>query len=174
MTAYQRIPVVDKQDANSHRRLSQAVNYLLDIIDHILRVTIETALLRGNTGTYANLATLINWTGSAIGDEPTTIQADPVAGTITIGKTGWYSVEIYSFSTGSNNNAQYGLQMVNSAGPTFIAGALTWDNNNPGMVFSSTISLLLNAGDILSLQALASAGTLTFTQASFAVFMQQE
>lgn len=174
MTDYQRIPVVDKQDANSHRRLSQAVNYMLDLLDRIGRVFVEEALLRGNTGTYANLATLVNWTGSATGEEPATIQTNPVAGTITIGKSGWYSIEVYSVSTGSNPNAYYGLQAVNSAGPTLLVGALQWDNNNPGLVFSCTIGVLLNAGDVLSLQALASAGTLTFSQCSFAVEMQQE
>ena len=166
-----RIPVKALNWEESHRRLSQALNELIRDFDITQLILQEQGALAGNTGTYANLATVANYTDSNVYSELSGISVDPVAGTITVAADGVYAVEIYSDTTGSNNNAYYGLQLIINPGPTRIVGAIQWDNLNPAMVFSAILTLRLTAGVVLSLQALASTGTLTFKECTFYVRM---
>ena len=166
-----RIPVRVRDWKESHRRNSQAVNWTTGVLELLAKLNDEEALLGGNTGTYSNGQTFTNWANSITGSDDALIQVDPIAGTITIGIDGWYSVNGYVFATGSNNSAYYGVSVFDGTN-NFYVGTQQWDNNNPGMVFAGSFSLPFTAGTVLSMQAHASTGTLTSVQASFGASLE--
>lgn len=169
MAGRQRVPVVAVTPKDSHRRLSQAVNSILDFIDEIELRDAERAVLEGNAAAYATGAIIANYVNSMPQADIAQIALNAVAGTITIGVNGWYRVSGYTEGIGSAAGGQYGLVLNPSVGAPMYLGTQQNGGALPALVFDASVSMNLLAGTVLDLRVFASAGTYNITQASFKV-----
>ena len=168
-----RVPVVALNPAESHRRLSQAVNYLDQIMDILYLVNLEQAILAGQAAptAYNSGQTIVNYQQSLPIDPAAQITADPVAGTITIGVDGWYSVSGYTAGSGQTNNNYYGAAINSVNLGLLYIGVFEWNNANPAgsLIVSGEFKLPLTAGDVISMQAYSNGGTYTINRAILSV-----
>lgn len=145
------------------------------ILDVVFLISIEEVIMaKFINESYADGATIDDYASSKAIDPLANITEDLVAGTITIGVDGWYALDGYIEATGSSNNAFYGVQfnIVGSINDQFIIGIAQWTNTNPGISFSAGLKLPLEAGDVISMIAFASGGTLDVETASLSISME--
>lgn len=149
--------------------LDTRVTTLEEQMNIIYLISLEgVALAKTTPDSYTNGQTITAFTDISTIDPAALITADTAAGTITIGKTGWYDVACYIQAGGSNNSAWYGaLLEVSVVDPrTLVMGSSEWNNSTPGMAFNLSPQMYLQAGAVLSMYAYAAAGTLDVTAAA--------
>ncbi len=159
------------------RLLHGLVQELIGLVRTMLTPYREVGLASGNTASYSDGDTITNYAVEAVvapaSNNPTQLAVDDVAGSITVAIAGWYSVAWHVVGAGSNNNKYYGVRARNAGtGNTRLLGTAKWGNNHPGMVFSGTIAVKLAVGDVITLEAIAEAGTLTLDEAELSLKME--
>ena len=178
------VNVLLRDAANSHPQgavtdlvADQATqNGRLDTLEAITNalydISLEEAIMINPTAaSFADGATITNYTTSEAIDPAALIVEDLVNGTVTIGVEGWYTLSGYLEATGSNNSAFYGVR-VHADASDFILGIQEWSNSTPGMAFSGAIKVPLTAGTVVRMSAYASTGTLDVVNGSLSVEME--
>ena len=148
----------------------------LDTIETIMNalydISLEEAIMINPTpASFADGATITDYTNSKPIDVSASIAEDLVNGTVTIGVEGWYTISGYLEATGSNNSAFYGAR-VHADASDFILGIQEWSNSTPGMAFSGSIRVPLTVGTVIRMSAYASTGTLDVVNGSLSVEME--
>jgi len=137
-------------------------------------IALEDVVLRkrATIGVYADGEFIDNYDEAKALSPYALIEYDLVAGTITIGVSGWYQVDMFMEATGSDNQDYYGLIGRNeSAGVDTTIGISQWHNTTPSMAWSGIFHAYLTAGTVVVLKAYCSAGDLTTIAVSVSIQM---
>ena len=156
----QPVPIRPRDPQEGHRRCAEGINGLLGYLQGLYNRIKESGVIYGNAGTFTNGQVITGWSNSAVYNEDTQLLPDPVLGTITVNQAGVYDVTAYGEFTGSSNNAYYGLRL-NRMGNLIYLGMDQWNNATPGMAQSVHITLPMNAGDTIQMEAYCQTGSLT-------------
>ena len=132
---------------------------------------IEKAAMQGVVGSFIDGATIAPYAGGSAVDPDGLISNDPIAGSITIGVSGFYNITGYIAATGSNNQNFYGARIVSSIGGDFILGIARWENTTPGMAFNGSVIAHLVAGEVLTMKAYCELGTLDVVKATLSAII---
>jgi hypothetical protein len=159
-------------------RIIEGVRFDIARIENILnivyKVSIEEAIMTLSTTTaFANGATIAPYQTSKPIDSEASVTEDLVAGTLTIGKDGWYTVSGYIQATGASFNNYYGAILdINAGADPHTLGVSEWINGTPQMAFFSAVEAEFSAGDVVKIIAYSQSGNLTVTDAHLSIEME--
>ena len=161
---YRRDPVPENKDDlrryidNEYRKLEDETDAIEEYISDRDAIRVERCILRGSNTFTSPTITDYEFgfvpEKSLISTNPQQITFDQVAGTITIGETGIYSVSGYVAQSAGNNNSNYAWGVMTNGVTKLVLGTTVWVQQSNAFTYYAAANFLLLAGDVLRIDAI--------------------